>query len=128
MAATLNAIGIVSKDIERSLKFYAMLGVATPRFAKDEDHFEATLENGIRLMWDTVELMKQLTPEWVPPTGHRLGLAFLCDDASDVDRVYHSVVDAGFAGVKEPWDAFWGQRYAQVKDPDDNVIDLFAPI
>ena len=27
-----------------------------------------------------------------------------------------------------PWDAFWGQRYAQVKDPDGNVVDLFAPL
>lgn len=128
MAASLNAIGIVSKDIERSLKFYSMLGVETPKFSKDEDHFEATLDSGIRLMWDTVELMQQLNPDWAPPTGHRLGLAFLCDDSADVDRVYHSVVKAGFEGVKEPWDAFWGQRYAQVKDPDDNVIDLFAPI
>ena len=31
-------------------------------------------------------------------------------------------------GHKEPWDAFWGQRYASVKDPDGNQIDLFAPL
>jgi uncharacterized glyoxalase superfamily protein PhnB len=30
--------------------------------------------------------------------------------------------------VKEPWDAFWGQRYAAVGDPDGNLIDLFAPL
>ena len=34
--------------------------------------------------------------------------------------------DAGFAVVKEPWDAFWGQRYAIVSDPDGYTIDLFA--
>jgi uncharacterized glyoxalase superfamily protein PhnB len=28
----------------------------------------------------------------------------------------------------EPWDAFWGQRYATAKDPDGNHVDLFASI
>jgi uncharacterized glyoxalase superfamily protein PhnB len=28
----------------------------------------------------------------------------------------------------EPMDAFWGQRYAQVKDPDGTVIDLYATL
>jgi uncharacterized glyoxalase superfamily protein PhnB len=38
------------------------------------------------------------------------------------------VVAAGFRSKKDPWDAFWGQRYAQVIDPDDNAVDLFAPL
>lgn len=35
---------------------------------------------------------------------------------------------AGYRGHKEPWDAFWGQRYAIVNDPDGNHISLFAPL
>jgi uncharacterized glyoxalase superfamily protein PhnB len=31
-------------------------------------------------------------------------------------------------GRKEPWDAFWGQRYAVVADPDGNHVDLYAPL
>jgi hypothetical protein len=31
-------------------------------------------------------------------------------------------------GRKEPWDAFLGQRYAVVADPDANHVDLFAPL
>ena len=38
------------------------------------------------------------------------------------------LVAAGGRGHKEPWDAFWGQRYAEVLDPDGNVVDLFAPL
>ncbi len=30
-------------------------------------------------------------------------------------------------GHKEPWNALWGRRYTQAKDPDGNVVDLFAP-
>ena len=29
---------------------------------------------------------------------------------------------------KQPWNAFWGQRYAQVADPDGNLVDLFAAL
>jgi uncharacterized glyoxalase superfamily protein PhnB len=38
------------------------------------------------------------------------------------------MVESGAGEHKEPWDGFWGQRYAQLKDPDGNVIDLFAPL
>jgi uncharacterized glyoxalase superfamily protein PhnB len=46
----------------------------------------------------------------------------------DVDAVHARVVRAGFRSKKDPWDAFWGQRYAQLIDPDDNVVDLFAQL
>ena len=46
---------------------------------------------------------------------------------AEVDRTYEELVDLGAGGYKGPWDAFWGQRYAQVMDPDGNVVDLFAP-
>jgi uncharacterized glyoxalase superfamily protein PhnB len=35
-------------------------------------------------------------------------------------------VDAGFSAKLEPFDAFWGQRYATLIDPDGNLVDLFA--
>jgi hypothetical protein len=28
----------------------------------------------------------------------------------------------------QPWDAVWGMRYAEVKDPDGNVVDVFADL
>lgn len=36
-------------------------------------------------------------------------------------------IDHGL-GHKAPWDAFWGQRYAVVVDPDGNLVDLFADL
>ncbi|MDQ3164047.1 MAG: VOC family protein, partial [Actinomycetota bacterium] len=45
-----------------------------------------------------------------------------------VDEVYARVTAAGFRGEKEPWDAFWGQRYAQLLDPDGVPVDLYAPL
>jgi len=126
MEPRLDAIGIVTADMAASCRFYALLGVPVAEPPAGEDHFEATLPSGLRLMWDSVELMKQLDPSWQPPTGHPLGLAFHCGSAAGVNETHAAVLAAGFTSKSEPWDAFWGQRYAQVVDPDGNVVDLFA--
>jgi uncharacterized glyoxalase superfamily protein PhnB len=66
--------------------------------------------------------------DYVHGTGASIGLAFRLDAPADVDAVYDQLVAAGHHGHKPPWDAFWGQRYALVHDPDGNHVDLFAPI
>ncbi|MDQ7033970.1 MAG: VOC family protein [Anaerolineae bacterium] len=55
-----------------------------------------------------------------------MGLAFLCDSPKDVDTHFERLKGLGYGVHKAPFDAFWGQRYAQIEDPDGNVIDLFA--
>jgi len=128
MEPRLDAIGITTADMAASCRFYALLGVPVGTPPEGEDHFEATLPSGVRLMWDTVELMRQLDPDWQPPVGHRLGLAFHCGTAAGVDDAHASIIAAGFASKSEPWDAFWGQRYASVIDPDGNEVHLFAQL
>jgi uncharacterized glyoxalase superfamily protein PhnB len=128
MQPRLDAIGIVTADMAASCRFYAMLGVPVAEPAEGEDHHEATLPSGMRLMWDSVELIRRITPDWQPPAGRRMGLAFHCGTPAGVDHAHAAIVGAGFASGAEPWDAFWGQRYAQVVDPDGNVVDLFAPL
>ncbi|MCB0826612.1 MAG: VOC family protein [Armatimonadetes bacterium] len=124
MACVLDAIGIVTGNMARSLEFYRLLGVDTP--LDIDDHVEATLPNGLRLMWDTEEVVKSFVPDWKKPIGQGIGLAFLCETPAEVDEIYAKMTDAGFGGAKEPWDAFWGQRYAQLSDPDGYTVDLFA--
>ncbi len=127
MSLKLDLVGIIAQDIAASLRFYELLGLPVPK-AGEEDHVECTLPNGLRIAWDSLELMKQISPQWEEPKGHRLGLAFLAESPAEVDATYAKIVAAGYSGHKEPWDAFWGQRYAQVQDPDGNVVDLFAPL
>ena len=126
--AKLAAIGIVVKDMPAALRFYGLLNLDVPTDKAYEDHVEVTLENGLRLMWDTQALARSLEPDWVEPVGHRSSQAFLCDSPADVDATYARVIAAGFESHKEPWDAFWGQRYAVVTDPDGNHVDLFASL
>lgn len=126
--ARLDAIGIVARDLDESVRFYRLLGLDFPDRKEGEDHLEATTAGGLRVMLDSVALAKSLNPDWREPVGHRMGVAFHCGDAAGVDAVFARVTAAGFSAAKAPWDAFWGQRYAQVSDPDGNLVDLFAPL
>jgi uncharacterized glyoxalase superfamily protein PhnB len=121
----LNALGIVSSDLDRSRAFYRLLGV---EIAEGDDHVEATLANGLRLMFDTEDVIRSFRPEWKRETGNQLALAFDCGSPAEVDETYARVVEAGFHGEKEPWDAFWGHRYAQLRDPDGVGVDLYAAL
>jgi catechol 2,3-dioxygenase-like lactoylglutathione lyase family enzyme len=121
----LDAIGIVSADLDRSRAFYKLLGVD---IAEGDGHVEATFPNGIRLMLDTEEIMRSFRPDWKRETGNQLALAFECSSPAEVDETYARVVAAGFHGEKEPWDASWGYRYAQLADPDGVPVDLFAAL
>lgn len=115
--------------MEETLAFYRLLGLAFPEGSESGGHVEAELPGGTRLMFDTEEVVASFDPSFRRPTSvGRIGLAFVCDDSGDVDRTYAAVRGAGYAGEREPFDAFWGQRYATVLDPDENPIDLFAPL
>ena len=123
----LGAIGIVSRDLARSAAFYRLLGVDVPD--PDGDHLDVTLPSGVRLMWDDVELIEKLDPEWSPPQGgHAMALAFECASPAEVDETYARIVEAGYESKDAPYDAFWGQRYAGVLDPDGNEVNLFASL
>ncbi|GAA3737331.1 catechol 2,3-dioxygenase-like lactoylglutathione lyase family enzyme [Spinactinospora alkalitolerans] len=129
MAIRFNLIGIAVADMGRSLAFYRRLGVDVPAEADSEPHVEAELGGGLRMAWDTDETIRSFDPDWKPaPGGGRLGLAFACDDPAEVDAVYAELTAAGYEGHMAPWDAFWGQRYAVVNDPDGNGVDLYAPL
>jgi catechol 2,3-dioxygenase-like lactoylglutathione lyase family enzyme len=129
MAPTFNLIGLVVADMNKSLAFYRRLGLDVPATADAEPHVEVSLPGGLRLAWDTVDMVRSFDPGWVAPSGSpRVGLAFACDEPAEVDRLYADLVRAGYEGHRQPWDAFWGQRYAVVHDPDGNSVDLFAPL
>ena len=122
----LDAIGIVTADVPRALQFYQLLGLAL-RKAGDHDHYEAQTPSGVRLMLDSVALIRTFEPDYQHPgRGGSVVLCFKQPSRSAVDELYAAVIAAGFTGKKAPWDAFWGQRYACVLDPDGNQIDLFA--
>jgi catechol 2,3-dioxygenase-like lactoylglutathione lyase family enzyme len=127
--ARLDAVGVLVADMAKALQFYRALGLAIPAEADDQPHVEVALPGGLRLLFDTEETIRSFHPDWRPVAGAgRVALAFALPDAAAVDAAYAALVGAGHQGELAPFDAFWGQRYAVVNDPDGNGVDLFAPL
>ncbi|GAA4894920.1 putative glyoxalase superfamily protein PhnB [Stackebrandtia albiflava] len=127
MPARLTVIEIITADLAASLSFYRRLGLDIPEVEDDAEHVE-TDAGGVRLSWDSVELIERINPRYVRPAGGpRVSLAFECADAAEVDRLYGELVAAGGRGEMAPFDAEWGPRYAVLFDPDGNGVDLYSP-
>jgi uncharacterized glyoxalase superfamily protein PhnB len=123
----LNAIGIAVSDMSASIRFYRLLGLDVPE-TPDEGHVDTFLPNGVRFMLDSEDVMRSFREDWTRQTGNQVGLALECGSPAEVDETYAQVTAAGFHGEKEPWDAFWGQRYAMLLDPDGVEVSLYAAL
>lgn len=129
MDTRFDALGVIVSDMAAAVAFYRQLGLDFPDGGEAEGHTEAVLPGGVRLMLDTEATMASFDPDFVPPKGQgRIGMAFLCETAAGVDGLHDELVAAGRTSLRAPFDAFWGQRYATVLDPDGNAVDLFAPL
>jgi catechol 2,3-dioxygenase-like lactoylglutathione lyase family enzyme len=127
MSPTMNAIDIAVSDLEASMAFYRRLGLKFELDAHTPEHAQCDLPNGLHLMLDTDNLRSQTTAGWSPATGGpRTFFAFEFATPAEVDAKFAELTEAGYRGLQDPWDAFWGMRYATVADPDGNGIDLYA--
>jgi len=124
----LDAVAVSTTNMGKTVAFYELLGFEFPTWGADDKHVEPITKPGeVRLMIDTADLMEQLTGARPSPANHSC-LAMLCDTPAEVDTIAAKLSAAGHTLTVEPWDAFWGQRYATVKDPDGYQIDLFAEL
>ena len=129
MTPRIDAIELVVTDMAAALDFYRRLGLAIPEGAESEMHVSVELPGGLHLLFDTQDTIRSFDPSWTPPSGgHRMALAFDCGEPAGVDAAHDALVAAGHRSHLAPWDAFWGQRYATVLDPDGNSVDLFAAL
>jgi len=128
MAIQPDMVGIVVRNMGAALSFYRLLGLDIAEGQDEEAYVEVITPNGYRISWNTEKMIHEIDPDWVEPVGQRVSLAFKCDNTGEVDSTYRRLVGAGYESHMEPWDAFWGQRYAVVADPDSNHVDIFAPL
>jgi uncharacterized glyoxalase superfamily protein PhnB len=114
-------------DILASAAFYRCLGLALPDDADLGEHVEVDLGHGVHLALSTERVTRMYDPGWrtpkTPPAG---ALQFQVSERASVDALYKSLLDAGYSGHLTPIDAFWGNRYAEVEDPDGNVVGIHS--
>ena len=126
--ARIDAIGLVAADLARSVAFYRALGCDVPEPSPEAGgHLDIEL-GGFRLMLDSEDVIRSFDPDWTGSGSGRVSLAVRCASPDEVDRMHAELSGLGAGSHLEPFDAFWGQRYATVLDPDGVRVDLYAPL
>jgi uncharacterized glyoxalase superfamily protein PhnB len=49
------------------------------------------------------------------------------DERDEVDALYTRALEAGGTGLREPYDAFWGSRFATLMGPGPLAVGLISP-
>jgi uncharacterized glyoxalase superfamily protein PhnB len=120
-------INLIVQEMPRALAFYRLLGLDIP--AEMDEEYHARVNAGpINLEFDTVTFAAGFDPNWTPAKerGGRSVLEFGTASREEVDRTYERIVGAGYEAHLAPHDAFWGARYAIVRDPDGNHVGLMS--
>jgi uncharacterized glyoxalase superfamily protein PhnB len=120
-------LNVAVRDMDAAVAFYRRLGLAIEVDAAAH-HAAATLPNGVLIEWDTTEFIPQWDAGWAGGTGGSTVLGFSLPTRASVDEVYLDLVRSGYTSHQQPYDAFWGARYAIVEDPDGNPVGLMGPI
>jgi uncharacterized glyoxalase superfamily protein PhnB len=124
----LAGIEITSSNLRTTAAFYELLGFAFRPFTDEEKHIVGTPPEGdAKLLIDDRAMMAEVMGH-APTTPNHSILALEFDSPAEVDTVVEKMRTAGAKIYKEPWDAFWGQRYAVLGDPDGYAVDVFAKL
>jgi len=111
---------LLTRNLPRLVSFYehALHATVSYRFgsADEDDYVSLTIGGG------ALGIAREAA---APPGGaaDRIALWFYVDD---VDTAYTRWMTAGGDVVQEPSATEWGERVAQVRDPDGNLVNLGA--
>ena len=123
---TLKGVHLFVRDMSAALEFYALLGLVPSRAGDEFAHID--LPGGQSIELGTYALTKSYDPGWAEPTGSGTNaLQFALASRDAVDELFARITAAGYVGRLAPLDAFWGARYAEVCDPDGNVLGFHSP-
>jgi catechol 2,3-dioxygenase-like lactoylglutathione lyase family enzyme len=114
-------------DIQASAAFYRLLGLGVPDDSSLGEHVDIDLGGALGIALSTEAITRTYDPGWRAPVGPpALALQFDVGSRDDVDRLFGVFTAAGHHGHLPPIDAFWGGRYAEVDDPDGNIVGLHS--
>ena len=127
----LDQVNLIVRDVEASRTFYSRLGLdfGDVRDPVWDDH-HVSAEHGehspIDVDLDSTSFVQKWDAGW--PGGSGVVIGFKVDSRHEVDALVASLAAEGVAVQQEPFDAFWGARYAVVSDPDGNGVGIMSPV
>jgi catechol 2,3-dioxygenase-like lactoylglutathione lyase family enzyme len=127
----LDQVSLVVRDVEASRAFYSRLGLDfgeehDPVWGKHHVGAEQGEHAGIDVDLDSTSFAQNWDAGWPGGTGVVMG--FKVDSRREVDELVAALTAEGIPVQQEPFDAFWGARYAVVSDPDGNGVGIMSPI
>jgi catechol 2,3-dioxygenase-like lactoylglutathione lyase family enzyme len=131
-----NQLNLVVEDMDAAVAFYQALGM-TVRFDGGEwppgsGARHVALDNGEGAIFelDNLAMARIWHGGWRSPDagGRPVVLGFSLPSREAVNERYQELTAAGYTGRQEPYDAFFGARYAVVCDPAGNDVGLMSPI
>jgi catechol 2,3-dioxygenase-like lactoylglutathione lyase family enzyme len=135
---TLDQLNIVCGDPAASIAFYRRLGVDIPdeavwRTPTGIHHVGASDRSGeqaIHLDLDSSPFAQIWNAGWADRDDlrGRVVVGFRVPTRVAVDEIYRDMTGAGYRGLQQPYDAFWGARYAVIEDPDGVAVGVMSPI
>lgn len=120
----LDMVGIIVDSMEQAILFYERLGFEV--LGEKEAEYVELNNQGIRISLNTKKMIEGIYGYPPKSEGDKIELAFLCDSAAEIDQRCATMKDYGYEIFRAPWQAFWGQYYAIIKDPDGNLLSLFS--
>jgi len=132
----LDQLNFITRDIDATIAFYRRLGVPVSDSGGDwppgsgARHVEIAMGNGMSLELDNSvsgSVWHRGVREAAAEDRPTVVFGFSLASREAVDETYAELVAAGAVGRQEPYDAFWGARYAVVTDPDGHDIGLMSP-
>jgi len=125
----LNQVNMVVTDMSATVAFYRRLGLTIPETDPDwaSHHRTAEVPGDIDLDFDSAEFARAWDKGWA--SGPRMGvLGFSVSSREAVNDIYRDLTEAGYTGEQQPYDTFWGTRYAVIQDPDGNPVGIMSPV
>jgi catechol 2,3-dioxygenase-like lactoylglutathione lyase family enzyme len=126
-----NQLNLVVRDMDAAVRFYRMLGLDISSTAGDwpsgsgARHVGGQPAGGAHLDLDNGEMTRIWAGQVLEPGAAVIGFSVPSRDA--VDDKFAQLTAAGYRGRRQPYDAFFGSRYAIVEDPDGHFIGLMSP-
>lgn len=134
MTTRFGQVNLFVADMAASVEFYRLVGLDVPDpfewpSGSGAQHVEIGQRGSCYLALDNHPQARIWNNRFDPERGEgNVVVGLLVESRDEVDRLYHTVKAAGHPVGQEPYDAFWGSRYAIVMDPDGNQVGLKSPI
>ena len=131
MALELYMIGLITRDMGKSLEFYQRLGLSIPEGSEGKTHVEIKMGSGLTFFldskpsrWDPGFVRQDDTEPIEAAESYPFLLEFYLKSQAAVDIKYTELIDFGYQSHRAPYKTSFGMYFALINDPDGNVILL----